>query len=132
MTSKTTFLLLSLVAPVVHAAVLSPEPTAVQPATAPAASAPQRLYIGATAASAASDVAILVINRPQPRSDFACIVERVVPEVEPLLVLPRTGPAYVVVVPGTYRIVYTSRMHRSESWSNASKRASATRCIVRA
>ena len=115
-TSRTVFLLLLLAAPVVHAEVLSPEPTAVQTPAATASPAPHRFYIGATAASTTSEVAILVVNRPQPRSrDFACIVEKVVPEVEPLLVLPRTGPTYVVVAPGLYRIAYTSRTHRSVS-----------------
>jgi hypothetical protein len=111
---KTAFL--SLAASVAYAAASPPEPPAVQTSGATSTPAPQRFYIGATPASTASEVAILVINRPQPRSrDFACIVERVVPEIEPLLVLPRTGPAYVVVAPGQYRIVYTSRTHRSES-----------------
>lgn len=116
MTSKTVFFLLSLVAPFVHAAVLSPEPTAAETPAATSAPAPQRFYIGATAASMTSEIAILVINRPQPRSrDFACIVESVASEVEPLLLLPRTGPTYVVAAPGRYRFVYIYRTHRSEA-----------------
>ena len=113
---KTAFLSLSVAASVVHAEAPVPEQASVRMPAATSAPAPPQFYIGASAASTTSEVAILVINRPQPRSrDFACIVERVVPDVEPLLVLPRTGPIYVVVAPGMYRIVYISRTHRSES-----------------
>ena len=113
---KTAFLSLSVAASVVHAEAPAPEQASVPMPDATSAPAPPQFFIGASAASTTSEVAILVINRPQPRSrDFACIVERVVPDVEPLLVLPRTGPIYVVVAPGMYRIVYISRTHRSES-----------------